>query len=310
MENEVVFIVGCARTGSTLLRDVLNRSNHICITPETHFLRRLSRVGLWKQIQRFGDLTEDRNANRLVDYLFSPPKAAERNFWGWLNKQIDREAFRRRVLDSDRSERAIFTIMMQVYAAQKRGPHINDLILGEKTPTHLYYVPTLMEWFPNAKLIHTFRDPRGIFVSTLKRLKAGKWGFKARYPSLPNRMVAPLNTPLAVLHTTKTWFDAVRLHGVYQQRYAQQYRLLRFEDFIVNPEQHVAQLCDFLGVPFERRMIDGVIVIGSSYREQRRGPKGFDPQAVHRWQEHIDLLTRTWFSLLGSKYLKQFGYVP
>jgi hypothetical protein len=310
MENDLVFIVGCARTGSTLLRDVLNRSERICITPETHFLRRISRVGLWKEILRFGDLANDRNAERFVDYLYSAKKKQEKNFWGWFNKQVDSQEFMERFLASDRSEQAIFTLMMRIYAEKKRGIVTPKMILGEKTPTHVYYIPTLFKWYPHLKIIHTFRDPRGIFVSSLKRVKAGKWGLKARFPRLPDGLVHPLDNPFAVLHTTKTWLDAVRLHTRYQQLYPRQYHLVRFEDMIADPQSQVQQVCKFLGVPFEPRMLDEVIVIGSSYRDQRRGPTGFDTHAINRWQEHIAPLTRAWFSFMGRKHLKRFGYLP
>lgn len=310
MPNEYVFIVGCARTGSTLLREILNRSERVCITPETHYLRRISRVGLWKQIVHFGDLWDDDNLHRFVDYLYSPKKKAEKNFWGWLNKQVDRDEFELRLFTTDRSERAIFSTMMDIYAEKKCGAITPDLILGEKTPTHLYYVPTLFDWYPNSKIIHTFRDPRGIFVSTLKRVKAGKWGLKAKFPSLPGRLVDPLSNPLAVMHTTMTWFDAVRLHFEYAQMYPGRYHLVRFEDMIADPETQVRQVCEFLEIPFQPRMLREVTVVGSSYRAERRGPSGFDQQAIDRWQEHIDPPIRAWFALLGKKQLRRFGYTP
>jgi hypothetical protein len=310
MEHERVFIVGCPRTGSTLLRQILNKSARICITSETHFLRRESSVGLRKKIVRFGDLSDDGNAGKFIDYVYSESNAAARGYWGWLNKTIDRQVFRKELLATDRSERAIFALLMRLYAEDKRGPLAPDLILGEKTPMHLYYVPTLFEWYPNVKIIHTFRDPRAIFTSALKRVKSGKWGPKGKLPMLLDRLLDPLLDPLEVLHITKIWFDAVKLHARYEQRYPQQYHMVRFEDLITEPERQIRQVCSFLEVPFESRMLDDIAVVGSSFHAQHRAGDGIDQTVARRWEEHINPLARAWFSILGRKQLERFGYIP
>ena len=101
MKNETVFIVGCARTGSTLLRKILNQSERITITPETHFLRRLSHVGLWKRLQQFGDLSDDHNAGKLVDYMYSNNPDMATGYWGLLKREIDYHSFKQRLLETD-----------------------------------------------------------------------------------------------------------------------------------------------------------------------------------------------------------------
>lgn len=310
MENQTVFIVGCARTGSTLLRQIMNRNERLCLASETHFLRRWSRCGRDKQIVKFGDLTYDNNVKQLVEALYSDKRTPVTGYWGWLKSNIGDDEFTQRILATDRSDRAIFTTMLEIFGEAKKGAYGHDLVLGEKTPAHLYSVPMLFEWFPKTKVIHTFRDPRGIFVSTLKRMQTNRWGIKAKYPSLPKQLVDPLINPLTVMFTTRTWLDAVRLHTSYQQMYGDCYMLVRFEDLISDPEHQVRQICQFVGVPYQSGMVDEVVVVSSSYRDQRRGPSGFDQQSANRWRTHIDPLTRMWFSLLGRKYLKAFGYLP
>ena len=83
--NEHVFIVGLPRTGSTLLRTLLNRSDRVSIAAETHFLHQFARLGKQKRLLRFGDLHEvvdhyddhfhlqltDREKSDLIAYLQS-----------------------------------------------------------------------------------------------------------------------------------------------------------------------------------------------------------------------------------------------
>lgn len=310
MDNQTLFIVGCARTGSSLLRQILNKHERLCLAAETHFLRRWSSVGREKQLLEFGDLSDEANVGRLVDCLYSAKRMPNNGYWKWLKNTVDPQIFKRRILDTDRSDQAIFTTMLELFAESKKGAYNSELILGEKTPTHLYYVPTLFEWFPKTKIIHTFRDPRGIFVSTVKRMHTHEWGLKRRYPQIPDGLLKPLISPVTTLYTTMNWFDAVRLHSLYQQRYGARYLLIRFEDLIGDPTRTVQQICDFLGVRFDPGMVEEVAVMSSSHHAQNRGPSGFDKQNISRWQAHIDPFNRAWFSLLGRKHLKTFEYIP
>ncbi len=311
MNNEFVFIVGCPRTGSTLLRQILNRSERICITSETHFMRRMSRVGRYKKLAVFGDLQDEANVERLLDYLYSKGHAAATGYWAWFNREVARPQFRTHLLATDRSEQAIFTLLMECYAAARLPTIRPDTILGEKTPTNFYYLPTLFDWFPQAKVIHTFRDPRAIFISAAKLVRAGKWGVKAKLPALPARLQVHLLDLIELLHISQTWRDAVRLHTQYEKDYRGRYHLLRFEEMMHDPETQVQKLCDFLAVPFAPAMLDDLAVVGSSYQEQRRiAAAGLDKKTAHRWQEHISPFARQWFSLLGRKHLTRFGYPP
>lgn len=307
MTVDYVFIVGCNRTGTSLLREILNKSERVCLTPETHFLRRFSRVGFGKIITRFGDLSVDRNAERLIDFMYQGRAAGGSMFWGWLKNHFDRQAFTERFLRSDRGERSLFVLMMHAYAEVEKGG-ATDKVLGEKTPTHLYYVPTLLDWFPNGKVIHTFRDPRAIAVSTVRKVRAKRrGGLHTKTPFLPGRLIDRLTGPVETLHISQAWLGAARLHEQYERRFPDRYRLLRFEDLIGDPEGRIRTVCDFIGVPYTPDLLDGVAVLNSSYHGRRSG-EGFDSQVIERWRGHIDPLSKAWLSALGGKQLKRFGY--
>jgi hypothetical protein len=308
--TENIFIVGCNRTGTTLLRQILNKSRRIAIAPETHFLRRFSSVGVGKRLEKMGALSDNRNVIRLIDFMYSGREVCGSAYWEWLRKNVDRQMFEEWLLSSDRSDSSIFSLLMQVYADKTKERTENSLILGEKTPTHFYYVPTLLKWFPQAKVIHTFRDPRAIIVSKLKKVKErGREGPKIKFSALPGWLLDPFIDPIEVLHMTKAWFDAARLHIQYEQSYPRSYRLLRFEDLITEPERQIKQICDFLEIPFEREMLEEIYVVGSSYQSRRRGANGFDQRTLERWKDHINPLIRAWFSILGRKHLRRFGYI-
>ncbi len=292
-----IFIVGCDRTGTTLLVRILNKHKEICISNQTHFMGHLARPGFRQKMKEFGDLSDDDNVRRLVEFMYAEPFASG-FYWRWLRKNVEPEALLQCILDSDRSERALFSLLMQTRAK-------DETILGEKTPDHIQYVPTLLEWFPEARIIHTFRDPRAVFVSEFYH----HWNQSGpeSFPYKQLRPIKPLYSLFVLFHMSLEWFLAARYHFKYKERYPNNYYLLKFEDLIGDPENQLRRLCDFLGVEFQNEMLEQKVT--NTGFASRRGKTGFDKQATDRWKDHINPLSRTWFSLWGKKYLKEFGYI-
>ena len=168
---EAVFIVGVSRSGTTLLRRILEASDEIAIATENHFLGHvLPREGARYYFRRLGALTDDATVRRLVDYIYGGEFQRQSRwrevspYWRWLAREVTPTEFGRALLASERTERGLFAALMRVYA-----DHLGRPVMGEKTPAHLAYVDTLLEWFPDARVVHMLRDPRAVYVSELQR---------------------------------------------------------------------------------------------------------------------------------------------
>lgn len=142
-----IFIVGCPRSGTTLLGRMLDRHPALAIFPETQF-----HLLVYLRRNAFGDLTDPAKRRRLIsEYLQSRPiKAAGLNTAEFAEK-LSREAT---------SYRALFTSMLSYYADLQGKPRY-----GEKTALHALFLETLCEWFPNALILHLLRDPRAAVAS-------------------------------------------------------------------------------------------------------------------------------------------------
>jgi hypothetical protein len=142
-----VFIVGCPRSGTTLLQRLLDAHSHVAIAPETHFIRRL-----WLDRSKRGDLNEDVVFEYLVGEVLALPEV--------LDMRLDRDAFRESARQIDRTYSALFALLLCQYA---KGRHAT--VVGEKTPNHLLYMDILHGFFPAARFIHIVRDPRAVVNS-------------------------------------------------------------------------------------------------------------------------------------------------
>ncbi len=318
-----IFIVGSYRSGTSVLRQTLNRSPEVAICGESHFFcsprtitslakyvsnrpentltgieeTRLAKnlpPGSWQAISKAGNISTDTGAERVVDYLYRERP----NFWSWLADHVDRPEFLRRLLASERTPRALFDLLMACYAG-------DEPIRGEKTPDHVYAVPTLLTWFPQAKVIHTFRDLRAIFVSERDK-KFVQDGVPWRYRLFRR---SPLIFEMYISsNVIVNWLRLAQLHEQYQKRYPNNYYLCRFEDMVSNPAVELKKICDFLEIDFTQAMLQQSFQ--NSSLVPRNQAQGFDKSAAERWRTHLHPTTHKWLVWWSKKQLQAFGYPP
>jgi hypothetical protein len=276
----------------------------VAIARENWFLgHQIPREGIRYSIKRyFGELSKQTDAYRLVDFLYTGEfKRNNDGYWRWLREKSDKEKFLHKVLNApDLNDRRIFLIMLELFGEwfqRLRGDRFKDIMLGEKTPSHIYYVPTILEWFPNSRIIHTFRDPRAIFASELRRrrLRPSSFPYNKLYRT------RPLFFLFILLQVTYAWYRAIKLHFKYEKLYLDRYRLLQFEQLIANPEKCVRELCSFLCIDFNYEMLE--VKVGSD--GFKYGQSGFDRDAPERWKHVNPSWVNRWFSSWASVYLNR-----
>jgi sulfotransferase family protein len=148
--NEPIFIVGAPRSGTTLLRNMLNRHPDIAICRETVFFHYV-----YRRRRTFGSLRELRNRRRLVQEYLSTQRIQV--------MQMDSQALEATLLREGTSYPAFFAALLRFYAkvhAKRR--------CGEKTPRHALFTETLCQWYPGARIIHLLRDPRDVVASLVR----------------------------------------------------------------------------------------------------------------------------------------------
>ncbi len=301
-EPEAIFIVGVSRSGTTLTRRILDRHSRIGIATENHYLGHLlAWEGARHYFRRVGDLRDDDNVRALVGLIYSGELQRRSRlrelspYWRWLTGKVPRADIEARLLASDRTERAVFEAFLRIYA-DRRG----KAIMGEKTPAHLAYVATLLEWFPGGRVVHCMRDPRAVYVSELRRRREHAVAVPYRQLAL----VPALLEQFVLLQVVWAWAGAVQRHRELRRRYPGRYRLLRFEDLVAAPQATLDELCAFLGVEPEPRMLQQKV----TSRGARVGEAGFDADAAGRWRGQIGAGAKSAIELLLGQRLAEMGY--
>jgi hypothetical protein len=134
-----IFVVGCPRSGTTLVQAILNAHPDISIAPETHFARRYLAGA---------PMDPDRVVTEFV-------ASAE-----FRDTGLDPDEFRAIAARTRGGVADILLALLRAYGA-RRGAKV----IGEKTPNHLLHMRLLEQSLPGARFVHVMRDPRAVALS-------------------------------------------------------------------------------------------------------------------------------------------------
>lgn len=161
-----VFLVGCERSGTTLLQSLLAAHSSIHSVPETHFVKRLFRSANFPKRydgRRAWHRRAMRNAHALRRNVLARVGwiAARHVEAAW--HEIDGNPERPSSLWDRHSARAHMRSFVGAMDAECR--RAGKRIWIEKTPEHLHYVPLIGRHVPGARFIHIVRDGSEVVAS-------------------------------------------------------------------------------------------------------------------------------------------------
>lgn len=145
-----IFIVGCPRSGTTILSQLLSNSSY-CEPFETHYI-----PAYYQDIHKYGDLTTFDNFKRLVNNILN-----ERPIMQW-NLNVDVKEMFSRLNPPDFASIVNDIGLLIAEKSQKQK-------WGDKTPHYLFEMAMLHNLFPESKFIYIIRDGRDVALSLLDR---------------------------------------------------------------------------------------------------------------------------------------------
>jgi hypothetical protein len=227
--NPFLFIVGCAGSGTTLLRRMLDAHPDLAVIAETRWVTQLaSRC----DAEAEGGPVDKSVANCVIAH----PRF---HTWGIEPEPLLRLAERGRSASIAEFGRGFFDL----YGKAQQKP-----LVGDKTSRYVRHLQRIHYLWPNAKFVHLIRDGRDAALSILDWLGRGKRRRgPARFPSWSQDPVA----------TVALWWELqVRQGREDGMRLGPQlYHEVRYESLIARPAEESALLCEFLGLPRAEGML-------------------------------------------------------
>ena len=224
--NPYVFIVGCPRSGTTLLQRMVDAHPQIAIVFETHWIPR------WFEKRR-GLTPEGYVTPKLVSRLLE-----DRRF---KNLKVGREDLERLIQPSEPVPYASFVTSIFDLHGEAAGKRL----VGDKTPAYVRSVPTLHDLWPETRFVHIIRDGRDVFLSLKNWSKTG---------SAAGRFSTWTEDPAT---TTALWWKwNVRLGQEDGKPLGPDfYYEVRYEELVSEPTKACEALCAFLGLHYDDAML-------------------------------------------------------
>lgn len=216
-----LFMIGTQRSGSNLLRLMLNQLPDIAAPHPPHIMQRMMPLE-----KGYGDLAKEANFKLLVDDVC---RLVELNPVPWVGNKLDRADIASRC--RNHSVVAVFGAVYDVMAE-----YSNAKTWCCKSLANINYVKELEIYYGDAaRYIYLYRDGRDVAVSFRKAVVGEKhpyfiateWGATQR---------------LALAQRKK--INAKRFYSV------------SYENLTTSPEDTTRGLCKFLGVPYTDAMLD------------------------------------------------------
>ncbi len=138
-----VFVVGAPRSGTSLMRRIINSHKAIAMSDETHYFfhfyepYRTRGMEGWRQA---------------VDSFLAECARIQPADYRDVNAQLEALA--------EPDFRLLFELPLSTWASAEGKER-----WGEKTPRHIFYADVLIDFFPGARFILMLRDPRGAVAS-------------------------------------------------------------------------------------------------------------------------------------------------
>ena len=270
-----VFIVGCPRSGTSLLYHLLLSSGGFA---EFH-----SQMNVYDVLEPiYGDLRNPKNKRAAVEE--------------WLRSKafgvsgLDAGEIKQKLLAECDGASSFLQIIMEEVARKQRVDRWID-----STPTNVPHMLRIHQDMPDAMFVHIIRDARDVALSLDKR------GWSRPLPWDKHR---------SLLAAGLYWEWIVRKGRTLGAKLKPQYMEVRFEDLVDRPQEALQAIGRFLQHDIDYESVQQVS-IGSvkkpltSFGEELQQGR-FTP--VGRWKEKFPLNQLIEFETLVGAYLQEMGY--
>lgn len=216
-----IFMIGTQRSGSNLLRLMLNQLPSVAAPHPPHILMRMIPL---IDAEAYGDLNGEISFRGLVEDIC---KLVEFNPIPWTDVKLDRK----QIIDRCK-KRSLLGVMEAVYDTMAEAWGAEDWCC--KSLTNIHYLPEIETHFDEPRYIYLYRDGRDVALSFQKAVVGEKH----------------------VYHIAREWARTQRLALALEPNVPQaRFFKVAYEQILTTPEEVMRDLCQFLGKEYDSGML-------------------------------------------------------
>jgi hypothetical protein len=268
-----IFVVGCPRSGTTMLQLMLHSHPRIAVPPENRYFLRgyQNRAG-------FGDLRDPANRRALGEFI-----TKRRQFRDF---KLDREMVIKAIVEAPPTLGSAYETVMREFAAANGKQRWCD-----KRPAYLHHTDAILRLFPDAQFVHLIRDGRSC-VASLKRMPWWKGGAEAGVV----HWVTAIDRGRAMKRRMPpgTWFE------------------FQYEKLVGDPETELRALCAFLNEEFDPAMLSPELakagIVPNRKRWHANTAGSVSTGRVESWRSELERDELQLIEYVARRQLRAYGY--
>ncbi len=276
LNDKPIIIVGAARSGTTLLQYMLRSHPDVSLpTAESCFF-----IPFYQRRNEFNDLADLTQLTRLLTEIYQEHQR-------FFDKNLHGLQFDPITVANTLHARQVTTIPDVIAHIFQDDAYIQGKKRwGDKTPYYVLHLDTILEMFPNAQIVHLIRDGRDCALSMLER----RWDLKI----------------FNIYHAAYTWNKYVSAGQYFGQQHPQHYYEIQYEDILNEPEKTITNLCQFLNIEFNDKIINFNKSSSAGKTRLLTLPLQTDNQA--KWKHKLSPRQLRLFEALAGETLHRCGY--
>jgi hypothetical protein len=269
MMGAPLLILGVSRSGTTLLRVMLDRNPELAVPDESFFIPQLAD-------RHSGTIDPD----AFVDDLRRITTLLE---WG-----VDPADVRHRLRPGLPVGQAIAAVY-ESYAAARGKPR-----WGDKTPMYMRHLELLERLFPEARYVHLIRDGRDAAVSFLQMpdgVGAKTWAY-----------------PTTAADFACQWRTDVEAAQALGARVGSRYLEVRYEDLVESPERHLERISEFAELSYDPAMLGYVGQVDLTGKPHQQSLNRPPTPGLRNWRRDLAADDVRGFEAVAGELLQRLGY--
>jgi hypothetical protein len=279
--HQPFFILGNPRSGTSLLRIILNAHPNLVVPPESGFLQ------WWSD--KYQDWQQQDNLERIDSFLSD--LLSSKKIEGY---NLNRDQLRTYILEASPSTYGELVACIYIFYAGEK----ELLTWGDKNNYYIHHIPLIRSIFPKANFIHMVRDGRDVACSYLELER-----------SLDKEALYRPNLPVNVELIADEWIN--NNLKIEKELNGANYLRVRFEDVIRNFDKEIGKILSFINVPWSDEIKNYWIKndepeMTLSWKKKTKLP--LQKEAIERYKKELAQTEINTFNTKANSVLNRYGY--
>lgn len=277
-----VFIIGQHRTGSTLLKNMLDAHSEVTMAFDEMNLFEPFRKNTLDTFLEHPNVTADRLSELIL----------QKNIYGTFWREFERSSLRLDHFQQQLEKKKSLTPVSVIQTILDLLREKNDAkISGIKYPLHFRRVDYLLDHFPDSTVLFITRNPKAIISSKLND-EATK---QRKEKSVLHRFLVHYFT---LIYFSVEYIFSVKMYLKNKDRLL----LVTYENLISNRRGTLENICTMCDIPFEEKMLQAS---GKSSSYNMDSQNGVHAQSMRKYKEMLSTFDIFLIDFLTKRYHKK-----